>query len=271
MLGYAVIDTETTGLHIRKNDRVIEIAVVLMDADLNITGKYETVLNPHRDLGKVSIHGINGLIASKGASFHDVMASLSVLLRDRIIVGHNVNFDIKMLAVEYELENVYFDAGEPLDTLKIARKLNLPTANNKLGTLCEHFGIPLVNAHSAMDDTVATAELFKVLFKKNRKMFRSSNFSPARVSSRQHDTNFRYWVERNAIMQTNARPITMSRYISRLPGRDQDLSDETMETYLKSMHLTFLNSNVSYFERDAMERLISSLKLNRDNTVDLNE
>lgn len=163
MLGYAVIDTETTGLNIRGNDRIIEIAIVLLDSDLNVTSVHETILNPERDLGLVSLHGIDGLMTSHGAFFRDILPSLSGLLHDRVIIGHNVSFDIGMLEEEYARENITPVFGMDIDTLRLAKSLPFRPYNYKLGTLCSHFNIPLVDAHTAMADTLATMNLLKIM------------------------------------------------------------------------------------------------------------
>jgi hypothetical protein len=49
--GFAVIDLETTGLFPGGHDRIVELAVVHIDDQGLITGQWETLLNPGRDLG----------------------------------------------------------------------------------------------------------------------------------------------------------------------------------------------------------------------------
>lgn len=159
MRGFAVIDCETTGME--QKHKVVEIAVLTYDNNLNLTGSYETVLNPKKDLGPVSIHGINGLIASEAPLFPQIATSLAHILNDRIIVGHNVKFDIGFVCREFgKIDSWFMWNGACLDTVRLARSLNLNVENYKLGTLCKYFGIPLNNAHTAMGDARATAELF---------------------------------------------------------------------------------------------------------------
>jgi DNA polymerase III epsilon subunit-like protein len=50
---YAVIDFETTGLHARGHDRVVEVGVALLRHDLSVEGTWSSVINPERDLGRV--------------------------------------------------------------------------------------------------------------------------------------------------------------------------------------------------------------------------
>ncbi|TWT47056.1 DNA polymerase III subunit epsilon [Thalassoglobus neptunius] len=54
---YAVVDVETTGM--RSTDRVIEIGIVVLDRDLEVIDEYETLIDPMRDVGETSIHGIS--------------------------------------------------------------------------------------------------------------------------------------------------------------------------------------------------------------------
>ena len=55
----AVVDVETTGLSPWRHDRIVEIAVVLLSPDGEIEDEYESLVNPGRDVGPTSIHGIS--------------------------------------------------------------------------------------------------------------------------------------------------------------------------------------------------------------------
>lgn len=268
MLGYAVIDCETTGLNIRKNDRIIEIAVVLLDENFRITGMYETILNPERDLGLVSLHGIDGLIASEGSSFVKIMPSLSSLLHDRVIVGQNVQFDTGMFEFEYNKQNIQPDFGLAIDTIQIAKSLNLRVSNYKLETLCNYFNIPLVDSHQAMSDAIATAHLFVTLI---------NQFNPrvrcyaADMRSSQRTNDFSEWKTRSEINGALAQPVHLGDAIGRLHDVTADLPEKSIEVYLKTIHLALLNGRFSARERVLMESLIAKLGLTKRNTIDLNE
>jgi hypothetical protein len=55
---YAVIDVETTGLRTSWHDRIIELAVVLVDEHGRVRDEWCSLINPDRDLGLQQIHGI---------------------------------------------------------------------------------------------------------------------------------------------------------------------------------------------------------------------
>ena len=183
--GYVVIDTETTGLNRDRKDRIAELAVATFDTDFNLTGKYETLLNPERDLGPTSLHGISAEMVSAAPRFADIKDSLTQLLHGRILIGHSVRFDLKILEDEYSrLGSEFLWKKAHRDTFLLALSLKLPVSDYKLGSLCEHFGIRLDNAHTAMADVMATAELFPILtglkgngFASDRVPFQSSLMS----------------------------------------------------------------------------------------------
>ena len=51
-------------------------------------------------------------------------------------------------------------------TLELSRKLDPKRAeSHRLATLCERYGIPLDNAHDALCDATATAQLLSILIK----------------------------------------------------------------------------------------------------------
>lgn len=268
MLGYAVIDTETTGLNIRGNDRIVEVAVVLLDTDLNITAAHETILNPKRDLGLVSLHGIDGLIASEGAFFRDIMPSLSSLLHDRVIIGHNVQFDIKMLEEEYEKESVAPYFGVFLDTLNLAKSLPFRPPNYKLETLCEHFGISLKDAHAAMPDTIATAKLLVA-------MLEAYDYNvtcwPADFKSSPMSDEFSEWKTRSDIIKITSQPADLKTHIMDLPDTIKELPETSIDTYLRTIHIALINDSYSLREKSTMVRTISDLALTRSQVIDLNE
>jgi DNA polymerase III subunit epsilon len=158
---YAVIDTETTGLLPNHRHRVIEIAVVLLDARGRIEHEWVTLLNPQRDLGPQHIHGILTADVLAAPEFADVARHLGGLLAGRMVVGHNVEFDLGFLRAEFGR----LGFGVPLITERSMCTMALagylyPGAKRTLGACCASAGIALEGWHSALADTRATAELF---------------------------------------------------------------------------------------------------------------
>src|SRR5690349_16832145 len=98
--GFAVIDLETTGLVTGLNHRVAELAVVHVEPDGSISGAWETLVTPGRDLGPQHIHGIAAADVMDAPKFADIAPRLVELLAGRIIVAHNATFDVGFLTAE---------------------------------------------------------------------------------------------------------------------------------------------------------------------------
>ncbi|GAA1643573.1 hypothetical protein GCM10009744_37370 [Kribbella alba] len=158
---YAVIDTETTGLLPGQRHRVIEIAVVLLDAQGRFEHEWVTLLNPRRDLGPQHIHGILTADVLAAPEFADVARHLGRLLAGRMVVGHNVEFDLGFLRAEFARLGfaVPLITERSMCTMALAGYL-YPGAKRTLGACCTAAGISLEGWHSALADTRATAELF---------------------------------------------------------------------------------------------------------------
>jgi DNA polymerase-3 subunit epsilon len=161
--GYAVIDTETTGLTPQGN-RIIEIAAVGLRADGSVEGEWSTLLNPDRDLGRTDIHRITAREVLAAPRFPDIAGDLVGLLRGRIIVGHNVRFDVGFVEAEYRRAGhaATIPSSACLCTMKLSSQI-LPRARRTLDACCAQVGLMNPAAHSALGDARATAALFQRL------------------------------------------------------------------------------------------------------------
>ncbi len=158
---YAVIDTETTGLLPSHRHRVIEIAVVLLDARGQVEHEWVTLLNPQRDLGPQHIHGILTADVLAAPEFGDMARELGGLLAGRMVVGHNVEFDLGFLRAEFGRLGyaVPLITERSMCTMALAGYL-YPGVRRTLGACCAAAGISIEGWHSALADTRATAQLF---------------------------------------------------------------------------------------------------------------
>jgi DNA polymerase-3 subunit epsilon len=159
MPGFATIDFETTGLFPGGSDRAIEVAVVHSDPDGTITGRWDTLINPGRDLGRQDIHRISAFEARQAPTFAEIAPELLELLSGRVIVAHNAGFDTRFLLAELErMGYSHWDDLVSLCTMRLARQY-LPGARRSLAECCATFGIDLEGAHRASVDAQATALL----------------------------------------------------------------------------------------------------------------
>ncbi|MGK9149294.1 DNA polymerase III subunit epsilon [Plantibacter flavus] len=157
--GFATIDFETTGLFPGGHDRAIELAVVHSDPDGTITGRWDTLINPGRDLGRQDIHRISAAEILRAPTFAQIAPELIERLDRRVIVAHNASFDTRFLIAELERLDYTPDVElVAMCTMQLARVF-LPGAGRSLADCCAAFDISLDGAHRASVDAHATARL----------------------------------------------------------------------------------------------------------------
>lgn len=158
-LQFAVVDFETTGLSPAR-DRVVELAVVHLDGAGEVTGRWETLLNPGRDLGPQRIHGIRAADVLGAPTFEAIAGQFLELLRGRAFVAHNATFDAGFLYEELRRSGVEasFDPEAALCTMQLAGEF-LGGARRSLAACCAAYGIEIGQAHRAAADALATARL----------------------------------------------------------------------------------------------------------------
>ena len=158
---FIVLDTETTGLNPKFNDKMVQVTAVKF-VDFKPTQIFTTLINPQRLIPyNVSlIHGISNEDVEFSPVFLEVKDALSEFLKDQIIIGHNITFDLNFLLNEgVDLLNLNVQI---VDTLRIARLAISKEyiENYKLGTLCKYFNLDYFNYHNATEDVLATSYVF---------------------------------------------------------------------------------------------------------------
>lgn len=160
--GFAVLDLETTGLSPR-TDRIVEVAIVRLDASGAVVSEFCTLVNPERDIGPTRIHGLRASDVAIAPRFADIAGVLLSQLAGRLPVGHNVQFDLRFLDAELGRLGVGLPQGlAGLCTMRLARSYLDGHAGRTLGACCQAAGVPLSQAHQALGDARAVAGLLAV-------------------------------------------------------------------------------------------------------------
>lgn len=157
--GYAVIDVETTGLSPRAH-RVVSMAVVLMDAHGRSEYEWATLVNPQGPVGATHIHGITDRDVANAPTFEQLVPDLIGLLHARVVVGHNVSFDVAFLKYEFGRAGWSWPTVPTLCTLEGSFTFLPGLDRRRLADCCWAADIPLTDTHSALGDARATAGLF---------------------------------------------------------------------------------------------------------------
>ncbi|WP_312713964.1 exonuclease domain-containing protein [Corynebacterium flavescens] len=162
---FAVVDVETTGFG--HGDRVIEIAIIACDGNGEEVERFESLIQPDRDIANSNIHGITATMVEDAPQFAEISSRVARLLSGRTVVAHNASFDARMIAQEFARCGVELPPAKQwtIDTMTWSRRL-LPGSPGKLSAALECLGIKNSQAHAAMGDTEATARLFLELVRK---------------------------------------------------------------------------------------------------------
>lgn len=144
-----VVDVETTGLY--RTDRIVEIAMVTMDASGKVIEEFETLVNPLRDPGPTWIHGVTASMVADAPTFADIADHVAARVHGTIVVAHNLRFDTRMIDQEFHRTGFDVDWGAGLDTLR--------ATGCKLGVACSEYGVSQQGSHRALFDARATGQL----------------------------------------------------------------------------------------------------------------
>lgn len=161
---YVVVDLEATSTGSKA--KIIQVGIVVIE-DGKIVDHYTTDVNPHEPLDAhiKELTGLTDKRLAQAPDFSQVARKIFGLVEDGIFVAHNVQFDANLLA-----ENLFFEGYElrnpRVDTVELAQVFFPELEKYSLPILCQELGIPLKQAHTALSDAQATAELLLFLREK---------------------------------------------------------------------------------------------------------
>ncbi|MGQ9567369.1 MAG: UvrD-helicase domain-containing protein [Anaerolineae bacterium] len=167
---FVVYDLETTGPS-PHYDEVVEIGAVTLDRGQRVGPPFHALVRPSRRISREAqkVHGISHEAVRSAPSVDAVLPRFLAYLGDAILVGHNAAlFDHVILDREMGRLLGRGLTHPVLDTREVASRL-LPRASHTLSALLEHFRLPHTEAHRALPDAEATADLLLALLAENRR------------------------------------------------------------------------------------------------------
>ncbi|MBK6932841.1 MAG: GIY-YIG nuclease family protein [Saprospirales bacterium] len=157
---YAIIDVETTG-GIARFERITEIAIVLHDG-AQVLDAFTTLLNPERSIpwSITQLTGITDEMVAHAPKFYEVAKQIVEMTEGAIFVAHNVSFDYNFVREEFARLGYTFTRKQ-LCTVRLSRRVFPGLPSYSLSNLKRHFNIPAEKSHRALDDTLATVQVFE--------------------------------------------------------------------------------------------------------------
>ena len=161
-LTYTVFDTETTGLNPAGGDEIIQVgAVRIVNGKLLQQEFFDQLVDPKRTIPAetIPIHGIKPEMVKGQPTIGQVLPAFHTFAQDTVLVAHNAAFDMRCLQVKEKATGIVFD-HPVLDTLLLSAVLHPNQESHRLEAIAERFNVTVIGRHTALGDSIVTAEVF---------------------------------------------------------------------------------------------------------------
>jgi DNA polymerase-3 subunit epsilon len=163
-LPLVAIDCETTGLDPRR-DRIVSFAAWHIGEGLHVADapSLDMIIDPRAPIPPIAtaIHGIDAGTVAGAPSFDAAHPLIVEAVAGAVVVGHNVGFDLAILAQEAKREGLPWAEPPHLDTAALAVGVAHISGDPDLSVLLHRLGISSAGRrHTASGDARMAADLF---------------------------------------------------------------------------------------------------------------
>ena len=176
-VSFVVFDTETTGLHAKRGDRILSISAVrLKHGRIDLSDTFHEIINPNRDIPSKTavIHGILPRMVDGKPMLEEILPSFIEYIGSSVLVAHHAWLDMTFL--NREMVRLYrISIQNPvLDTAildQAFRSTRSPSSgddgkvNTSLPALAERYHVPMEGHHSSFGDALTTAQIFQQMLR----------------------------------------------------------------------------------------------------------
>ena len=158
---YVVVDTETSGLDPARNS-IIEISAIRCRNGAEVDRFSSLVRPPKQKNGSfvsptiTNLTGITNEMLTDAPGPENVFPQVFDFIKDDIIVGHNVSFDIRFINAAFEKYGNGPLRNEVFDTLKLSRCLLPNLQHHRLCDIALALGVESTGAHRSLADCETT-------------------------------------------------------------------------------------------------------------------
>jgi DNA polymerase III epsilon subunit-like protein len=155
--GFVAIDLETTGLNVRR-DAVVSLAAVPFERG-RARDAFVALVNPGCPIPRQStaIHGIDDEAVASAPPIADVLPLFDAVCASRVVVGHDVAFDLAILA---RVRSAAI-ARPAFDTRRLVRALGFN--DTRLEGVARHLKVSIDGRHTAEGDARMAGEVLLAL------------------------------------------------------------------------------------------------------------
>jgi len=170
---WVALDCETTGLNVR-SDEIISIGAVRIVGNRILTSeRLELLVRPEKGVSpdSVRIHRLRERDVAHGLPMEEALKRLLHFIGSRPLVGYYLEFDVAMLnralwpmlgqglpQRKVEVSGMYYDYK--FRQLSAYEQQSQPHIDLRFATMMDTLGLPLRDAHDALNDAVMAAMAF---------------------------------------------------------------------------------------------------------------
>lgn len=253
-----VFDVETTNKYVTDSERVVEVAMALLDFNGNVVDELDTIVNPQRDVGPTHIHGLTASDVMHAPTFEEIAGDVAHFLkRATLLAAHNVSFDERFITHELNRCGVEIP---PLPTVCTMREFD----GHKLQVACEKQGVsPEGKWHCAMTDVKAASELVRILLDEDADYLAAlANRNDAKWPEIPEPTGKRF--TRNCSAEKQAGPPSYLSRILRNVHHDSEGQDADVLAYLTLIESVLEDRLVEDHEEELLVESAKSFGLSRE-------
>lgn len=157
---YISVDIENPNT---RGNSICSIGVIVVKNNKVVDEKY-SLINPEDrfDINNSHITGLNYAEVKDAPTFKEYWKNIKELLENNIIVGHNIIYDLTVIAKSLERYDIEVPIFNYYCTLKLSRNF-INTSSYSLDNLCNLLNINLENHHNALEDAKASQRIFEYL------------------------------------------------------------------------------------------------------------
>jgi DNA polymerase III subunit epsilon len=157
---FVAFDTETTGLD-SETGRVAEIGAVKFTKDC-VLAEFGELVDPRMPMPAEAsaVNGISDAMLSGKPTASEILPRFLEFVNGSVLIAHNAPFDVGFIDAELRRLGLSRLVNPTVDTRLLARAAFPGRAAYHLQTLAEDFGLPVLEAHRALDDARVCMRLF---------------------------------------------------------------------------------------------------------------
>ncbi|GGK17214.1 hypothetical protein GCM10010965_07810 [Caldalkalibacillus thermarum] len=163
-LSFAVVDTETTGLAVHRQDRLLELGAVIVQDNQVTDHIFHQRVNPGCQIPQP----IQKLTGIKPEDVHGAPDAVTAIERFFQFLnrfegagwaGFHLSFDLTVLKQELKRKQYAFDRPPSLELVHLVRLFNPSASLKSLEELAQNWQVPCFKRHTAVGDALTSAYL----------------------------------------------------------------------------------------------------------------